>query len=113
MKCTLMAVFALFVLAFFTMVLWNWLVPDLFRGPLINYWQSLGLLVLTRILTWGFTKNHSSHSLHTHSQHTWKNEVKEKLASLDPEEREAFKQKIKQKWCSRDRNSASEPGTNV
>lgn len=32
------------------MSLWNWLVPALFAGPVLHFWQALGLLVLTRIL---------------------------------------------------------------
>ena len=31
-------------------VLWNWLVPELFNGPEINYWQSLGLFSLSQIM---------------------------------------------------------------
>jgi hypothetical protein len=26
--------------------LWNWLVPDLFGGPALTYWQALGLWLL-------------------------------------------------------------------
>lgn len=44
---------ALFVLVagFGTMALWNWLVPSLFGGPLVTFWQAIGLLVLGRLLT--------------------------------------------------------------
>jgi hypothetical protein len=45
-----MFIIAAFVLGFFTMLLWNWLVPSLFHGPELNYLQSVGLLVLTRLL---------------------------------------------------------------
>ena len=30
---------------FATMSLWNWLVPVLFNGPAISFWQTLGLLI--------------------------------------------------------------------
>jgi hypothetical protein len=30
--------------------LWNWLVPDIFGLPMLDFWQALGLLALTRIL---------------------------------------------------------------
>jgi hypothetical protein len=33
-----------------TMLLWNWLIPTLFSGPVITYWQALGLIVLAKIL---------------------------------------------------------------
>ena len=38
------------------MLLWNWLVPDLFSGPEITFWQAAGLLLLSKILFSGFNK---------------------------------------------------------
>jgi len=35
------------------MLLWNSLVPELFHGPLLGYWQALGMLVLSRLLFGG------------------------------------------------------------
>src|ERR1700719_4684283 len=32
------------------MSLWNWLIPALFGGPVLRFWQAIGLLALTRIL---------------------------------------------------------------
>ncbi|HNV28924.1 MAG TPA: hypothetical protein PKJ83_07305, partial [Cyclobacteriaceae bacterium] len=37
-----------------TMYLWNWLVPELFNGPVLNFWQILGLLALSKIFFWSF-----------------------------------------------------------
>ncbi len=48
-------------LALFTyvvMLLWNWLVPLLFSGPIVNYWQTLGILVLSKILFAGLHPFH-------------------------------------------------------
>lgn len=36
--------------AFPEMWLWNWLVPTLFNGPEITYWQMVGLHVLCALL---------------------------------------------------------------
>ena len=46
----------LFVAAavFLTQTLWNWLMPGLFHLPAISLAQTLGLLVLTRILFGSF-----------------------------------------------------------
>jgi len=33
--------------------LWNWLIPDLFNGPELTYWQTLGLFILSKILLTG------------------------------------------------------------
>lgn len=32
------------------MWLWNWLIPELFNGPTITFWQSAGLFILSNIL---------------------------------------------------------------
>ena len=37
-----------------TMLLWNWLMPDIFGLATIGFWQALGLLALARILFGGF-----------------------------------------------------------
>jgi hypothetical protein len=38
------------LLVFPIMWLWNWLVPELFNGPTITFWQSAGLFVLCNML---------------------------------------------------------------
>ena len=38
------------LIAFPVMWLWNWLAPDLFRGPIIGYWQAYGIYLLCAIL---------------------------------------------------------------
>lgn len=39
---------------FIIMWLWNWLMPELFDLPYINYWQAVGLFILSKILIGGF-----------------------------------------------------------
>src|SRR2546421_11139342 len=41
------------LLSLVVMSLWNWLVPSLFHGPAVRYWQAVGLLLLCRILFGG------------------------------------------------------------
>jgi len=38
------------LIAFPTMWLWNWLMPDIFGLKVINFWQALGLNLLASIL---------------------------------------------------------------
>jgi hypothetical protein len=47
------------VLGWVVMLLWNWLMPDIFGLPTVNYWQAWGLLVLFWILfkSWSFKDN--------------------------------------------------------
>ena len=38
------------ILAFPTMVLWNWLMPTIFNLPTIGFWQACGINLLASIL---------------------------------------------------------------
>jgi hypothetical protein len=91
-----------------TMYLWNWLVPDLFHGPIINFWQTLGLLVLSKILFSGFGKGGHRHN------GQWRGYWKQKWQGMTPEERERFKAKMKDKWCSpKSGSSAGNSGVSI
>lgn len=50
------SVAASLVLWWVAMLLWNALVPPLFGGPEIGYWQAAGLSVLASILSGGSSK---------------------------------------------------------
>ncbi|MBX2965924.1 MAG: hypothetical protein KF845_07245 [Cyclobacteriaceae bacterium] len=76
-----------------TMYLWNWLIPALFNGPVLTFWQTLGLLALAKIFFWTFGGRHRHHC-HARNQH-WK----ERWATMNEAERERFKQRMKDKWC--------------
>lgn len=69
------------------MLLWNTLVPELFHGPQLGYWQAFGLLVLCRILFGGIR----ARGMHGHfGRHRWR----ERWESLTPEERERLRQRF-------------------
>lgn len=113
MKCTVVAIIGIAVLGWVTMLLWNWLVPDLFTGPVINYWQALGLLLLSKILFWGWGgKKHHHGPADANGAAHWKHRFYEKFSSMKPEDREAFKEKMKAKWCSWEekKKQSSDPG---
>ena len=65
------------------MSLWNWLIPALFGGKLITFWQALGMLVLSRILVGGFSRPRVVH----------------KWEQLTPEEREKFRTAMERRRC--------------
>jgi hypothetical protein len=51
----IMAIIAFaFLVGYGVMLLWNWLIPDIFGGTAITYWQAVGILVLVKILFGGF-----------------------------------------------------------
>jgi hypothetical protein len=74
------------------MELWNWLIPELFNGNMINYWQALGLLALARLLT-GFGKGGMNH---------WKQKMSNGLSSMSDDDRDKLRAKFKDRWCSHD-----------
>jgi hypothetical protein len=83
----------IFVLGYFTMHLWNWLVPTLFNGPTINIWQTLGLVLLSKILFGGF-KGGGMCCCHNRGEGTWKSHMKAKWDNLSTEERSTLKSKF-------------------
>jgi O-antigen/teichoic acid export membrane protein len=81
---------ALFGLA--VMYLWNWLIPDLFGGQLISFWQAIGLLALAKLLI-GFG---------SFSTHHWRSKFFNKWSTLSDEERQELREKFKARWCHRE-----------
>ena len=43
---------------FLTMSLWNALIPVLFHGPALSFWQTAGLFILSKILLTGIGPGH-------------------------------------------------------
>jgi len=72
------------------MHLWNWLVPALFKGPAIGFWQALGLLILCRLLFGGFG-SHGSRGPN------WRRRRAERWQSMTPEERERFREAMRRR----------------
>jgi hypothetical protein len=65
------------------MLLWNALVPALFNGPLLQYGQALGLLVLSRILFGGLrVLGGRGHWRQRHLRERWEQMSPEERAQL-------------------------------
>jgi len=60
-----LGVAAMFGFTYVVMLLWNWLVPELFNGPVVGYWQTLGLLVLSKIIFSGIGGGKGDKSHHS------------------------------------------------
>jgi hypothetical protein len=93
LKFAFLAVLFVAVVGFITMSLWNWLVPDLFHGPFITFPQTLGLLLLTRILFGGFNKSGRAGAW-SRRRKMMREKMESRMASLSPEEQEKFRQKM-------------------
>ena len=70
-----------------TMVLWNSLATSILNLPVINFWQSAGLLILTRLLFGSFKRYGSCGGWHGH--YRWHG-FREKIAKMSPEERKEY-----------------------
>ena len=70
------------------MLLWNGLIPELFKGPVLSFPQAIGLLVLAKILFRGIGWN----GRHRWKHHQWRERMQEKMNAMTPEEREKFRQ---------------------
>lgn len=77
--------------------LWNWLLPPLFGWPQIGFWQALGLLALCRILFGGFGCHGSGRS---GLRHRIEERMVERWEAMTPEERERFRQRIRERRVS-------------
>jgi len=56
---------AVFGFTYVVMLLWNALIPELFNGPELAYWQTLGLLILSKILFSGIGGGKGDKSSHS------------------------------------------------
>ncbi len=82
-----------FVLGLVVMLLWNAVIPDVFHGPTLTFWQALGLVVLSHLLFRGGGVRVGG---------SWKKErakrrFEEKLARMSPEERDQFRAEWKKR----------------
>ncbi len=80
------------------MHLWNWLIPSIFDGN-IGFAKAIGILVLMRILVGGFGRRGGWGGRHGNMH--WKERMETRMATMTPEERDAFKLKMKERWGGR------------
>lgn len=97
----LLLVAAFILLAgFVVMSLWNWLIPSIFGLRAITFTEALGLMLLGKILFGGFGGKFKKRK-------RCKSEFEGRLAGMSPEERERFKQKIRERWCSKSSDASN------
>jgi len=85
----------LFLVSYAVMLLWNCLIPGIFGYSVITFWQAMGLFVLCKLL-FGFGRGGRGCGPCGGGRAPWmRRKMEEKLANMSPEEREEFKQKMK------------------
>jgi hypothetical protein len=82
--------------------LWNWLVPSIIGWRAITYWEALGLFILSKMLFKGITWNnnrggHWNRHWKAKWNEKWNAKWREKWDTMSPEDRERFKQKMRDK----------------
>ena len=98
MKVIVIVPLAILAMLLFTFIggeivmhLWNWLLPPLVGWRQITFWQALGLLALCRILFGG-------HGWHGSGRPNFRRRMKERCEHMTPEERERFRQRIRERF---------------
>ena len=99
LKILLLVAVAATVLSFIVMGLWNWLVPPVIGWKAIDFWQALGLLVLSRVL-FGFRAGFG-YRMH------WRGRMAERWERMTPEEREKFREGMRAR-CGHRRHAPPE-----
>src|SRR4030095_14967149 len=105
--------------SFAVMLLWNAVIPALFSGPVVTFWQSMGLLVLSKILFGRFGPRRGGWHYgwrHGYYSENWRRKFEEKMASMTPEEREKFKHKRRSRfgtwqWEESEKDESKKEGT--
>ena len=69
------------------MLLWNAILPAVIHVSAINFWQALGILILSKILFGGFKGGGG-----VGRRFQWKEQMERKLSTMTPEEKDKFKQ---------------------
>ncbi|MFW5656812.1 MAG: hypothetical protein ACOC31_04105 [Bacteroidota bacterium] len=64
------AAFAL-IFGYLVMLLWNWLMPEIFELGTITFWQAAGITILARLVFGGF-KHGGYHSSSSKKEHHWR-----------------------------------------
>lgn len=90
------------IFGYVVMRLWNWLMPPLFGWHVIGFWQALGLLILCKILFGGF-RGGSGRRMH------WRGRMRERWGRMTPEEREKFRQTMRERCGPFASSPAAEP----
>jgi len=68
-----------FLVIWGVMALWNCLIPALFHGPVLTYWQTAGLFLLSKILLTGIAPRGSDHE--SRRSREWRRRCAEKYAA--------------------------------
>ena len=64
--------------------LWNWLIPELFHGPVLTFWQTVGIFFLSKILLTGIAPGNQGNNKNSRE---WRKKYHEKCKQASVEDR--------------------------
>lgn len=88
-------------LAAAVMLLWNALIPEIIGWSAIGYWQSLGLMVLCRLLLGGL--GHMNNWKQQHAGKTYMYDIHRKMCNMSKDERREFIRRRMEGFCEPDK----------
>jgi len=88
LKFLALATVAVCAFSVVVMLLWNAVIPDLFSGPAISFWQAAALMLLSHILLRGWSPWRQTNGW---KHDRWHHRFEKKFAAMAPEERERFR----------------------
>jgi hypothetical protein len=83
-------------IGFSVQLLWNWLIPALFHGPLITFWQAIGLCLLGKLI-FGWHGNGGG-PWGARAKQQWRRKMMDRMEHLSEEEKEKLREKMRR--CS-------------
>jgi len=103
-------IIAALLMGLIVMLLWNFIFPPVLHTEKISYWQAVALLVLCRILFFGFRPG----GPRDHHPQMWRGggqEWRQKWMKMSDEERAKFREEWKQRRCGKpgEENTQDEP----
>ncbi len=64
-----------FLFGYFVMLLWNWLMPEIFGITTITFWQAVGIVILARLVFGGFKHSHNGPPKEKFGNAPWKHKT--------------------------------------
>lgn len=92
-KFIVLGIIFLCAIGFSVQFLWNWLIPELFHGPLITFWQAIGLCLLGK-LVFGWHGNGGG-PWGARAKQQWRRKMMDRMEHMSEEEREKLREKLR------------------
>jgi hypothetical protein len=100
-----------FLFGFVVMLLWNWLMPEIFGLGTITYWQAWGLVILAHILFKSFPGSHDHHSSKKKFKEEFKQEFKKEfMKEFEEEMKKSMEKESDDEECTDDKMNGHSPG---